>query len=424
MPDATIACPQCHYEFKLTESLAQPLLEANRQEYERKLAASKADIAGRETALKDQQAILEKARASVQEQVDEKLKAERTRIAAEEARKAKLSLGADLEAKTKEVADLHQVLSQREAKLADAQAAQAELIRKQRELDDAKRELELTVETRVQQSLITVRDKARLEAEEQLKLKLTEREQTIAGMQRQIEELRRKSEQGSQQAQGEALEVELESILKAKFPVDAIEPVPKGQFGGDILHRVVNQVGQPCGTILWEAKRARNWSDGWLAKLRGDQRTAKAEIAIIVSAILPKDVETFALVDGIWTCHPSCVVPIALVLRHCLLEIAATRAAGQGQQTKMEIVYNYLTGPRFKHRVEAIVEMFTEMQTDLEKERRAITKQWARREEQIRGVIDSTAGMYGDLQGIAGRSMTEIAGLDIPLLPEGDQPSQ
>ena len=235
---------------------------------------------------------------------------------------------------------------------------------------------------------------------------------------KQIEDLKRRAEQGSQQLQGEALELQLEQTLQAKFPLDAVEPVPKGEFGGDILQRVTSPTGQRAGTILWETKRTKNWSDGWLPKLRGDQRAAKAEVAIIVSQALPKDVDSFDLVDDVWVTEPRYAIPVAIALRQSLIELAAARQAGEGQQTKMELVYQYLTGPRFRHRVQAIVEKFTDMQQDLDKERKTMTRLWAKREEQIRGVIESTAGMYGDLQGIAGRSLQEIEGLDIKLLPD------
>jgi hypothetical protein len=419
MIEPTITCPSCRAEIKLTDSLAAPLIEKTRQEFQLKIAQNEEEIGKRELALHEQLEALAKAQATVQEQVDAKLKGERTKIATEEAKKAQTMLAAEMDQKARELVDLQQVLADRNTKLAEAQKAQAELIRKQRELDDARREMELTIEKRVQESLTTVRDKARLEAEEGLKLKVAEREETISAMQRQIEELKRKSEQGSQQLQGEALELELESSLRAKFPMDTIEPVPKGEFGGDILHRIIGPMGQVCGTILWESKRTKNWSDGWLAKLRGDQRAAKAEVAVIVSKALPKDVETFDLVEGIWVTKPHYVIPIAITLRQSLIEIAAARTAGEGQQTKMELVYNYLTGPRFRHRVEAIVEKFTDMQTDLDRERKTMTRLWAKREEQIRGVIESTAGMYGDLQGIAGRTLMEIEGLEIKALPEG-----
>jgi hypothetical protein len=288
-------------------------------------------------------------------------------------------------------------------------------------LDDEKRELELTVEKRVQSGLTEVRSLAKKEAEDEQRLKVMEKEQTITAMQKQIEDLKRRAEQGSQQLQGEVQELELENLLRGKFPFDAIEPVPKGEFGGDVLHRVRSNGGNACGTILWESKRTKSWSDGWLAKLREDQRAAKAEVAVIVTHALPKGVETFELMDGVWVTHPRAAVPVAMILRQSLLDLAGARQSSEGQQSKTEMVYQYLTGPRFKLRVEAIVEAFSTMQEDLDRERKAIMKQWAKREEQIERVMSATVGMYGDLQGIAGKSLQEIEGLELPAL---DSPSQ
>ncbi|GEM_PF-325245 len=214
----------------------------------------------------------------VADQVASQLKTERARVAAEEAKKAKAAAANELEGKARELAELQDVLKVRDAKLAEAQKAQAELIKKQRELDDARRELDLTIEKRVQEGLTDVRTQAKREAEDGMKLRVAEKDQTIASMQQKIEELKQKAEQGSQQLQGEVLELELEHLLRTKFPFDLIEPVPKGEFGGDALHRINSPSGMACGTILWESKRTRNWSDGWLAKLREDQRTAKAEV--------------------------------------------------------------------------------------------------------------------------------------------------
>ncbi len=420
MTEPTITCPSCRVEIKLTESLAAPLLAATRQDFEKRLALKDADIGKREATLREHEASLAKAREAIDDQVAEKLKQERARIVAEEARKAKQLAASDMEQKLNEINALNEVLKQRDAKLAEAQKAQADLIRKQRELDDAKREVELTVEKRVQDGLATTREQARKEAEEQQKLKVAEKEQTILAMQKQIEDLKRRAEQGSQQLQGEVQELELESLLRSKFPFDRIEPVPKGEFGGDALQRVVGASGQTCGTILWESKRTRNWSDGWLVKLREDQRTAKAEIAVMVSQALPKGVESFDVVDGVWITNPRAALPVATVLRHSLLEVSAARQVSEGQQTKTELVYQYLTGPRFRQRVEAIVEAFSSMQDDLAAEKKAIQRQWAKREVQLNNVLQSTAGMYGDLQGIAGKSLQEIAGLELPAL---DAPS-
>ena len=416
MSEPTIICPSCKTEIKLTESLAAPLLESTRREFEKRLALKDADVAKREAGLRQREEAIAKEKEQLDEQVAEKVRQERSRIAAEEAKKAKLALQGDLEQKAREVADLNEILKQRDAKLAEAQKTQADLLRKQRELDDAMREVDLTVEKRVQEGLASTREHAKKEAEEASKLKVMEKDQIIGSMQKQIEELKRKAEQGSQQLQGEVQELELEALLRAKFPRDTIEPVPKGEHGGDALQRIVGPSGQPCGTIIWESKRTKNWSDGWLAKLREDQRAAKAEIAVIVSQSLPKEIETFGVVEGVWVTHTKTILPLALTLRHTLIEVASARQASEGQQTKTEMIYQYLTGPRFRQRVEAIVEAFSTMQEDLDKEKKAIIKQWAKREEQIERVMQATAGMYGDLQGIAGKTIQEIEGLKLPLL--------
>jgi len=412
MAEPTITCPQCKNEIKLTESLAAPLLESVKREYEQRLSQKDANMTQREQALAERAQSLERVKATLDQQVAQKLQQERVRIAAEEQQRAKLALGNDLDQKTNEISSLQEVLKQRDIKLAEAQKAQAELIRKQRELDDAKRELDLTVEKRVQADLTAERDKARKEAEEELKLKVMEKDQTITAMQKQIEDLRRRAEQGSQQLQGEVQEMELEALLTAKFPRDTIQPVPKGEFGGDVLHRVIGPLNQVSGTILWECKRTKSWSDGWLPKLREDQRAAKAEIAVIISQALPKEVETFGLIDGVWIADPKVALPLALSLRQTLIEVASARQASEGQQTKMEMVYSYLTGPRFRQRVQAIVEAFSSMKEDLDREKKAIIRQWAKREEQIDRVMQATVGMYGDLQGIAGKTLQEIEGLE------------
>ncbi len=412
MAEPTVVCPQCRTEIKLTESLAAPLLESIRRDYEQRLTQKDTEVARREKLLHEREAGLQRAKETFDEQVNQKLQQERTRIAAEEQKKAKLALGNDLEQRVKEITELQEVLRQRDVKLAEAQKAQVEILRRERELKDARREMELTIEKRVQDNLAGARDKARKEAEEELKLKVMEKEQTISSMQRQIEELKRRAEQGSQQLQGEVQELELEEMLSSKFPRDTILPVPKGEFGGDVLHRVVGPLGQICGTILWESKRTKNWSDAWLPKLREDQRAAKAEIAVIVSQVLPKDVESFGIVDQVWVAHPKVALPVAIALRQTLVEISGARKASEGQQTKMEMVYQYLTGPRFRQRIQAIVEAFSSMREDLDRERKAITKQWSKREEQIDRVMQATVGMYGDLQGIAGKTLQEIEGLE------------
>ncbi|MGH6863995.1 MAG: DUF2130 domain-containing protein, partial [Methylocella sp.] len=401
MNEPTIICPNCKSEIKLTESLAAPLVEATRLQFEHKIAEKEAEVAAREAAIREQ-------KAAIDEQVSQKLKAEREKIIAEEAKNARLIFETDIKGQAKQIAYLQDVVKDRDSKLDDAQKTELDLLRKQRELDDAMREMNLNVEKKVQEQLPSVRGKATHEAEERWKPKLLEKEEQIASMQRQIEQLRRKAEQGPQQLQGEAFELELESLLRAKFPQDIIDPVAKGALGGDVLQGVVGPQGQRCGSILWELKQTKDWSDAWLPKLRDNQRDANADIALIVSKALRKEVETFDLIDGVWVTGLRCAIPLAIVLRQSLIELSAARQASEGQQTKMEMVYQYLTGPRFRQRVEAIVEKFSDMQADLDKERNTMTRLWAKRQAQIRGAIESTVGMYGDLQGIAGRALPEI----------------
>lgn len=417
MTDPTIHCPHCNSEIRLTESLAAPLIAETKRQFERTLRQKDQEMAQREQGLRAQEQQLSLAKRELEQQIADqvsaKLKTERLRITEEESKKAKQASASELEHKTRELTELQEVLKANHAKLAQAQQAQAELIKKERELDDAKRELELNVAKQVQAGLNEVREKAKREAEDGLKLRVMEKDQTIAAMQQKIEELKQKAEQGSQQLQGEVQELELENLLRSKFPFDSIEPVSKGEFGGDVLQRVVSPGAQPSGTILWESKRTKNWSDGWLVKLREDQRNAKAELCVIISQVLPKGVETFDIIDGVWVASPRAALPMATVLRQTLIEVGMARQASEGQQSKTEMIYQYLTGPRFRQRVGAIVEAFTTMQEDLDKERKAIMKQWAKREEQIERVMQATVGMYGDLQGIAGKSLQEIEGLDM-----------
>lgn len=371
MSEPTITCPKCKHEIKLNESLAAPFMDKAQKDFEARIALARED----------------------------------------EAKKARLAASTDLNEKEKELSELKDTLKTRESKLAQAQKDQAEALKLKQELEDAKRELDLNVQKQISERLGPVREQARKEAEEAQKLKVSEKEHLISQMQKQIEDLKRRAEQGSQQLQGEVQELELESLLSNKFPADKIIPVEKGQLGADALQKVVGKTGQVCGTILWESKRTKNWSDGWLVKLRQDQREAKADIAIIVTQALPKDLESFDIIEGVWVTHPKYAIPLAITIRQSLIEISTARQSTEGQQTKMEILYTYLTGTNFRLRVEAIVESFSQMRSDLEREKKMYTAQWAKRDQEITKAMGAAIGMYGDMKGIAGQSLPEIKGL-------------
>jgi hypothetical protein len=245
-------------------------------------------------------------------------------------------------------------------------------------------------------------------------LKLAEKEKQIQDAKKVNDELKRKLEQGSQQAQGEVLELQLEELLRSAFPRDQIEPVPKGCNGADIVQTVISRSGRACGTILWESKRTKAFSDGWLQKLKDDQRKLTAEIAVLVTEALPKDCSTFVYTNDIWVSNLQCALSLAMAIRMQLINLAVARAAADGAKQKSEILYEYVSSTQFRQRVEAIAEAFIGMQSGLQEEKRAAQKQWAKREKQIEQVISNTAGMYGELQALTGLS-------DIPALTTGTQ---
>ncbi|MEM2941688.1 MAG: DUF2130 domain-containing protein, partial [Thermoproteota archaeon] len=256
------------------------------------------------------------------------------------------------------------------------------------------------------------RQEAESRITEEHRLKDLEKDKRIKDLLRDIEELKRRAEQGPIQLRGEVLEIELEDLLKNHFPMDQIEPVSKGKRGADILQRVCNHLGQSCGTIIWEAKRTKNWNEGWIDKLKEDQREAKAEIAVIATTAMPKDVNNFQLIDGVWVSEYSLAPYLAMALRTTLIQVANEKRASIGKHEKMEALYNYLNGPEFKQKVEAIVTAFLSMKNDLETEKAAMNKIWAKREKQIERVITNITRMYGDMQGIIGASLPEIKSLE------------
>jgi hypothetical protein len=407
----------------LTEALAAPFVESARKKQEEENTKREQEFIKRESSLREMQSKLARDQASIDEKVLDKLKAERTGIVEEEKKKARSALSDELARQAQESEELRDLIKKKDLKLGEAQKAEAEFRRKQRDLDDKLRESELLIEKRVAELVLPEREKAQKEADARHYLKVAEKEKTISDLQSQLKDAVRKAEQGSQQLRGEVQELAIEALLRSNFPRDLIEPVPKGEFGGDTLHRILGSAGQPCGTILWESKRTKNWSPSWLSKLREDQRTAKAEIAVIVASTLPSEIQNFGYLEGVWVVSPHMVLPVATALRHTITEVALARTVGEGQQTKMQLIYQYMTGSRFRQRVQAIAEVVSSMRDDLERERKVIMKQWAKRDEQIVQITQASVGMYGDLQGIAGKSIQEIEGLEFPLIAaEHDDP--
>lgn len=313
-----------------------------------------------------------------------------------------------------ELTDLRNQLLEQEAKLLAAQKTELDLRKRERDLEEKGRNQELELERRLIEERKKISESAKNQIDEEYKLKLRENDIVMEALRKQIDELKRKSEQGSVQVQGEAQEAELYDILASAFKYDEITRVRKGKEGADDRMIVNDHLGNVCGSLLFESKRTKAWSDTWIAKAKLDQREAKANIIVIVSKVLPKEIQHMGNIEGVWVCDLQSAYGLTLVLRESLLQIGEARSALAGKSEKMEMMYEYLSGPHFKQRVEAIVEGFTSMSEGLEKEKRSMNAIWAQREKEIEKVVKSTSGLYGEVKGIIGRSLQEVKALELP----------
>ena len=351
---------------------------------------------------------------AVRTEIETSVKDEYERRLADEVERARKQASKDAEKKSAhELAALKEELDTRTKDLERARQTELALRKRERDLERKQQDLELTVARKLDEERNRVVVETETRVAEQQRLKDVEKERQLADLRRQIEDLKRKADQGSQQLQGEAGEHELESILRATFPWDEIAPVPQGIRGADLHQTVVDARGSRCGTILWECKNAKNWSDGWIAKLREDQRTLRADVAVVVTTSLPKGCTNFSIVDGVVVTNFACAAAVASLVRAQLMQLTQTRSAVVNKDQKLELLYRYLSGIEFRQRVEAIVEAFERMRDDLDQERRAAERQWAKRVKQIEAVSFNIAGMYGDLQGLL-PTLPSIARLQLP----------
>jgi len=375
----TIICPHCKKPIPLTEALSHQIQEKYQRFYKQRLAEETGKI---EIKLKDQLI-----------------------------KKVKQEMELELKDKANELEELHKQNKSLQEQLLEL----SKLIRQLR-AESQQKQIELEKKLAVEQERIHSEEKKR--ADEEYRLKILEKDKKLSDALKLAEEYKKKLEQGSQQLQGEVLELELEKILKEEFPTDDIKEVPKGIRGADVIQIIRNGFGKACGTIIWELKRTKSWSNDWIVKLKDDQRRVKAEQAVIISEVLPENIQNFGFQEGVWIGNFPSIIGLSLVIRRFLVEISGVKSASVGKRGKMDILWEYLTGTEFKQRVEAIAEAFSTIQEDIEKEKRWFVNKWSKQEKSLRKVIDNTLGMHGDLQGIVGKSLPEIKGLD--MLPDGE----
>jgi hypothetical protein len=374
-----IKCPGCNFEFALGEAEA----EEYKKELRREMQAYK-DKKDSEIKIRAQE--YEKEKALIQ-------------IAAQKKIREEMQVQLNL---------LEEESRSKTMQLQELQKKELELMRERNSLEERTRNIELEIEKRLLENKKQIETDVSQREKDLFDLRLKEKETQLESMKKTIEDLKRKSEQGSTQLQGEAQELVLEDKLREYFPYDSIVEVGKGVEGADCILIVRDSNGNECGKIIFESKRTKGWNNAWIEKLKNDMRTKQADIAILVTQVFPRGMDCFGEREGVWLCSFKELPGLASALRNAILRIAETRKAEENKGEKMQILYNYLTGVEFRQQIEAIVEGFISMKNSISKERIQMEKIWKEREKQLDKVLLNTAGMYGSVKGIAGSSVQNI----------------
>lgn len=420
--DEQIVCPKCSREFKLDEGIAKHTIEKYEDEYtkeseklKKELAIEASTVAEKKLSKKYQSQI-EELKETLSEKDD---KIEKAKLSVKKAKQDARQEA--LEEFTNDKKALEEKLKLKDDALSTLRENELKLLKEKEELEQEKTNIKLDAKRQIDADRENIRKKAIQEKDEEHKLEKAEYDKKLADVQKANEDLRKKLESKSQQFTGEVLEILLEDLLKKSFPQDDIQPIKKGVKGADVLQTVFNNLGQNCGKILWEAKRHENWSDKWIPKLKDDQIEAGAEVAILVTTVLPKDCEElFTKIDDLWVISDQLILPVSNTLRFSLLETNKQKQANVGKSEKMELLYNYLNSPQFGQKIKSVVSTFVSMKTDLDKEKNAMQRLWKKRETQIERVANNMTSMIGELQGIAQDSLTQLNTIDELLLPEAD----
>ncbi|MEA1888482.1 MAG: DUF2130 domain-containing protein [Pseudomonadota bacterium] len=414
--DEIITCPDCGHEFHLQDGITRQTIERYADEFDsamseerEKYRKSAEKEAERHAAMAFESRILElNDKLEESRNSSKKLKKDIDRAKEKAAKEAR----ADAEARLKEYAD---DLASKDEKLNEYRAQELKLRQGMNKLDEDKKEFEI----KLQRQLNEEKEKIQKQVSDDYNMREAELRKKIVDAQKANEDLKRKLEQGSSQLQGEVLELEIEETLKASFPLDEVIEVKKGVRGADVTQTVMTRTGTICGKISWEAKRAENWSNSWVAKLKDDQHEARAEIAVLVTTAFPHDThEPFIFEDDVWIVRPYAVRPVAEALRMTLIEKQKQKLMEHGKNEKMEALYDYLCSPQFAMKIRGVVDAYQAMKADLEKEKAAMQRLWKKREAQLDRITANMMGLSGELQGIAEDALPALE--NIGQLPDNE----
>jgi hypothetical protein len=422
-----ISCPNCGHQFELENTLRNSIEQEYKNKYNQKWAQEVANVKQKEEELKRLELQMkqntEQLELRVQDEVNKKvltekegllkMKQQQQEIIDAEIAKQKNSLMDD--AKKKAESDIQQKLEMLSTELAEksksiqeAQKRELDLLKKQQELDEQKNNLELEAQRKMQELKSELEEKIRKNEGEKVDMKLKEKDKTIEDLHKMVDEMKRRSEQGSMQLQGEVQELALEELLRSSFPFDIIEEVSKGVRGADAIQIVNNHFGKQCGKIIYESKRTKSFSAEWIEKLKSDQRLSQADVAILVTQTMPKEMTHFGEKNGIWICSFEEVKPLAAVIRDGILKISQATASQENKGEKMQMMYDFLTSIEFKNQMEAIIDGFRSMREGIIKERIQAEKNWKEREKQLDKVLLNATHFIGSVKGIAGNALADI----------------
>ena len=409
--ESQIKCPNCDSNIDVQDILSHQLEDEIKQKYQAQIIIDKKRYEAGEEKLKQEKLDFEKTKKKenelFQERLDSQLKEEKKAIEVKLKSKLKEEQSEQFEALQKE-------LNEKSEQVKELNRSRAEIEKLKREKGELKEAAEAESQKKLNEILITEKEKIRKLEEDKNELRFKEMQKQLEDQKSLTEEMKRKQEQGSMQLQGEVQELAIEEWLAAQFPLDSIEEIKKGARGADCLQHVNTRSAQNCGTIYYESKRTKDFQPSWIEKFKADIRDKGANIGVLVTEAMPSDMNRMGLKDGIWICNYEEFKGLCAVLRESIVQLSTAISTQDNKGDKMNMLYTFLTGNTFRMQVEAIVEGFTQMKSDLESEKRSMQRIWKQRDKQIEKVTTNTIDMYASIKGIAGNAIQSVKALELP----------
>jgi hypothetical protein len=417
-----IHCPKCGTEIDVQDVLAHQVEESIKLKFQSNFVKQKQDFDAQQAKLMEEKESFELAKKRenelFQERLDQRMKSEKTALEEklrEKLRTEETELRAKLKVEQEEQFQaLQKELNEKSEQIKELNISKAEIEKLKREKSELKEAVEAEAQQRLNNQLQEEKEKIRKYEEEKNELKFKELQKQLDDQKRLTEEMKRKQEQGSMQLQGEVQELAIEEWLQAQFPLDTIEEIKKGARGGDCIQRVHTRTQQNCGTIYYESKRTKDFQPSWIEKFKADIREKGCNIGVLVTDVRPSDMERMGMRDGIWICSYEEFKGLSAVLRESIIQVSSAITSQENKGDKMHLLYDFLTSTTFRMQVEAIVEGFSQLKSDLESEKRSMQRIWKQREKQLEKVIVNTIDMYGSIRGIAGNAVQEVKQLELP----------